>query len=81
MCAILDAWTGADAHYRQYLWPSTERSDDDVFIAYIWEGRVVLDTWTVATDRDQFSLKALPDLLADDHYTFAEAPNTQENGR
>jgi hypothetical protein len=79
VCAILDAWTETDQHHRHSLWPSTERSDDDVFIAYLRHGRLTLDRWGVATESDTFSLAVLPGLLPSDHYTLAEAPHEEED--
>ena len=77
VCAILDAWTRADQDRRRSLWPTTERSDDDVFIAYLQHGRVVLDSWAVATDSDTYSLESLPGLLPGDHYTLTEVSPEQ----
>lgn len=77
VCAILDAWTLADQGRRRSLWPTTERSDDDVFIAYTRNGQITLGSWSVATDRDTYSLEALPGLLACDHYTLTETPPDQ----
>ena len=74
VCAILDAWTLADQGRRRSLSPTTERSDDDVFIAYTRNGQITLGSWSVATDRDTYSLEALPGLLPRDHYRLTEAP-------
>lgn len=73
VCAILDTWTNADEPRRRYLWPSTERSDDDAIVAYLRNGRVVLDRWEVATDSDTFSLADLPALLPGDDYTLSDS--------
>lgn len=67
----------ADQGRRRSLWPTTERSDDDVFIAYTRKGQITLGSWSVATDRDTYSLEALPGLIARDHYTLTEAPPEQ----
>lgn len=74
VCALLDAWTDVDPEHRQNLFPTTERNDDDVFIAYVRNGRVVLSSWAVASDRDHFSLAALPENLPTDQYTLIEEP-------
>lgn len=74
--AILDAWTDVDPEHRQYLFPTTERSDDDVFIAYVRNGRAVLDSWPVASDRDHYSLATLPEKLPSDQYTLIEPEQT-----
>ena len=73
VCAILDAWEHVDQEHRHYLWPSTERSEDDTFIAYLWDGHVVLDRWSTVADRDAFSLDALPSLLPASHYRLTRA--------
>ncbi len=71
VAAILNAWSETDEHYRKVDWPSTERTDDDAFIAFLaTDGQVVLDRWPVANERDSFSLDVLPRLLPDDQYTL-----------
>ena len=78
--SILDVWQRVNAAHRQFLWPSTERDDDDAIIAYLWEGHIVLDGWKIATETDRHSLDDLPALLPQTHFTLIGPFDLEEVG-